>query len=266
MIPKECIMKKNPHPKHPCYRYNEALLFPLKDVFPKMLFLENLDKQWVHLFHNLYEQDHISRWKKNLNNKKLEVLLKSSLDYLDHHEREAVFVYHLKMFFKDIRNDNIGLKEIVSRSKKILTIAEQWEKMSSKESPLRSLGQSYLLFILTLNNSAYSPAHQKKILDLAYAYALSAQLKIKKPNHPYFNLLFCLIHIASNRWNEGTKELHSLASKYPDRQLYSILVKLYLKIGLPNVSRYFKNKRDHFFTGADSLALNSDFRSFSNLA
>lgn len=258
-------MKVTPHPKHACYRYDDALLFPLSDIFPKMFFLENLDKQWVHLFHGLYDDSQISRWEENLGNKKLEVLLKSSPDYLEHHEREAIFVFHLRSFFKDIRHDHIGLKEIVLRSKRLLSMAEQWEKQHDETSPLRSLGQSYLLFILTLNNSVYSPAHQRKILQLAFTYGKKAQMEIRSPEHPYFNLLFCLIHIASDKWSEGTRELHALATKYPDQQLYNILVKLYLKIGLPNVSRYFQRKRDHL-AAAESLTLNSNLRSFSNLA
>lgn len=260
-------MKVTPHSKHACYRYDEALLFPLSDIFPKMFFLQSLDKQWVHLFHDLYDDSQIARWEENLDNKKLEVLLKSSPDYLDHHEREAIFIFHLRSFFKDIRHDHIGLKEIVLRCKRLLTMADEWEKAHEQRSPLRSLGQSYLLFILTLNNAVYSPAHQKKILKLAMAYGRKAQNEINSSDHPYFNLLFCLIHIASDKWNEGTKELHALATKYPDKQLYSILVKLYLKIGLPNVSRYFQKKRDHLATGAGAtLGLNSDFKACSNLA
>jgi len=258
-------MKTSPHPKHACYRYDDALLFPLNDIFPKFFFLENLNHQWVHLYLNLHEEAHISNWDKNLNNKKLEVLLKSSPDYLDHDEREAIFVFHLRTFFQNIRNDHIGLTEILLRCQKLLSMAKKWEKDYSQTSPLRSLGQSYLLFILTLNNSSFSPTQQKEILALACRYAKKAQFEIKQPDHPYFNLLFCLFHIASDRWNDGTKQLHALAIKYPNQQLYDILVKLYLKIGLPRVSRYFKCKRNHLPLN-DFLTLNSDLRSFSNLA
>jgi len=233
-----------------------------------MFFLESLNEQWVHLFHNLYEAAHISRWEKNLNRKKLEILLKSSIDYLDHYEREAIFVYHLRAFFKDLRHDRIGLKEIVLRCKNLLTMAEKWEHDYPEKSSLRSLGQSYLLFILTLNDSSFSPTHQRKVLKLAYSYAMTAQQIIKNADHPYFNLLFCLIHIASNKWSAGTKELHALAKKYPDQQLYKILVQLYLKIGLPNVSRYFQKKLNAHQDTSKShyLTLYSNLSSFSNLA
>ncbi len=249
---------------HSCYRFNEALLFPLSDIFPKLFFLKELDEQWVKLFHNLTEENHIKRWDNNLNQRKLEILLKCSLEYLDHGEKEAVFVYHLRNFFKSIKHDQIGLKEIVEQSKLLLTMAESWEKTDSNPSPIRSLGQSYLLFILTLNNSVYKPDHQRKILNLAHLYGEKAKGEIEerdgKTQHPYFGLLFCLLHIARGNWDAGTKELHALAIQYPDPKLYEVLSKLYIKIGLPNVAQFFKNKLDHL-SSDDSDAFESELNS-----
>ncbi len=272
LTPKDYVMQnnsmsiKNPRPiptQHPCHRYHDALLFPLSDIFPKIFFLKNLDHQWVQIFHELYNEEQISRWEENLDHKKLEVLLKSSTDYLDHHEKEAIFVFSLRTFFKNIRHDHIGLKDIVAQSKELLNMAQRWEQSSEQASPLRSLGQSYLLFILTLNNSVYSPAHQKKVLSLAHAYGKKAQQEGQRGDHPYFNLLFCLIHIASGQWDQGTRELHTLALKYPDPKLHDVLIKLYIKLELPNVAQYFAHKKANYLA---SLTPNSNLRSFSNCA
>ena len=254
--------------RHACYRYHDALLFPLSDIFPKIFFLKELDDQWIRLFHDLFDESHIKKWNENLHQNKLEVLLKSSLHYLDHHEKEAVFVYYLRSFFKDLKHNHLGLKEIVKQCKDLLQLADIWEKQEEKVSAIRSLGQSYLLFILTLNNSVYSPGHQKKVLALSYTYGKKAQLEVNQITdasyHPYFGLLFCLLHIASGDWDKGTKELHALANRYPDPKLYEVLSKLYIKIGLPNVSEYFKRKlaQSSAFSGTE----NSDFNPLMKVA
>ncbi len=261
------------NPLHACFRFHEALLFPLNDIFPKIFFLEKLNEQWMEIFHELYSEEHIARWEENLGQKKLEILMKSSIDYLEHTEREAIFVFSLRNFFIDIHHNQIGLKQIVSQCRKLLQLAQHWENTSSEKSPIRSLGQSYLLFILTLNNSIYSPAHQRKVLELAYSYGQKALLETQKNNnnetqqkHPYFNLLFSIIHVASGNWDGATKELHSLSIKYPDPKLYQVLVKLYIKIELPNVAHYFAQKLEKNQFVAESLTLNSDLRAFSNCA
>jgi len=250
---------------HACFRYHDALLFPLSDIFPKMFFLKELDHHWISLFHDLYDEDIYSKWNQNLNTKKLEVLIKSSLHYLDHHEKEAIFLFHLRSFFKDIKYDHIGLKDIVSQSKNLLRMAERWEKEDDTPSAIRSLGQSYLLFIMTLNNSVYTPLHQRKVLSQAFEYGQKAKRELNDSNHPYFGLLFCLINIAAGQWNQGTKELHALAQHYPDPKLFHVLSKLYIKIGLPNVAKYFEKKLNHLET-LSSTDLNSDFKSLENCA
>ena len=100
--------KKNLH----CGRYQEALLFPLSDIFPKLFFLKELNESWSELFHVLWDENSAKKWNQNLDHKKLEILLKSSWDYLDHHEKEAVFIFRMRTFFKEMKNDEIGLKKI----------------------------------------------------------------------------------------------------------------------------------------------------------
>lgn len=172
-------------------------------------------------------------------------------------------------------HNHIGLKEIVSQSKKLLRLAETWEKEELKSiSPIRSLGQSYLLFILSLNNSDFSPLHQRKVLQLSHEYGIKAHEEIKEitkvEDHPYFGLLFCLLHIARGQWDLGTKVLHSLSKQYPDPTFYKVLVKLYTKIELPNVAKYFEKKLNHFDSDSalDSgpSEENSVLRSVANFA
>lgn len=269
--------KKNLH----CGRYQEALLFPLSDIFPKLFFLKELNESWSELFHVLWDENSAKKWNQNLDHKKLEILLKSSWDYLDHHEKEAVFIFRMRTFFKEMKNDEIGLKKIVENCKELLHLADQWEKIdilaTQKKSPLRSLGQSYLLFILTLNNSVYSPTHQKKILELAQTYGKKAQWEVEESameDHPYFGLLFCLLHVAKGEWDKATQTLHKLSQRYPDPRFYQVLMKLYIKIDLPNVAYYFEKKLKASQTSQRSaeedssfgLDLNSDLRDLANAA
>lgn len=216
-------------PKDTLYK---GLLGPL-NIYPDFFFSKELDLYWAKL--QLCEEGLKGKDKKEY----LRNISQSPLAYLNLQDAKILYFMKIKELYEisleKSEDSSIGF-EMNKAIMELHRIRIHLERKKVDESFVK-LSQIFETFFSAL---AEEGEKSRKLMGLT-EFFIDEFKEIGE--HPYLYLLKVLTYVGRGKWVSATKALHEFSNKFPHPRTTFVLIKLYEKIGMPQVSHYLKQEQ-----------------------
>jgi len=218
-------------------KLNSGILGPL-NIFPGFFFSKELDKLWrgAQVKQTFLKGFEKKEYFLNLTQSPLGHLNFTDLKILYFLNMQEIHTLSLKILEKPEVKKEVYLKLLhIEKIKKNITFSE--EKKGHNNDAFIMLGLIFETFYLALSESNNK---SRKLMGLTEFYIDEFS---EKRHHPYLDLLKVLTFVARDNWVSATKTLQAFTDQYPHKNFNRVLIKLYEKIGMPQVAYYLKQKQ-----------------------
>lgn len=210
----------------------QGTLGPL-NIFPEFFFHHELNRAWKSL--QLCERSLQSKDKKEY----IRNLLKSPLPYLNTQDGKVLYFLKIRETYRLSTNYDLEKEEREDQVLKSLwelkKIKVHLEQNKVDEAFLK-LSQIFETFFQALTEEGEK---SRKLMGLTEFFIDEFE---DIQDHPYLHLLKVLTFVGRGKWVSATKCLHDFSESFPHPGTTKILIKMYQKIGMPQVAHYLKEQ------------------------
>lgn len=209
----------------------QGLLGPL-NIFPDFFFSKELNRYWAKI--QLQEASLKGKDKKEY----LRNIAKSPLSYLNMGDAKILYFIKVKEVYAHSLNLSEDPQAAYNMQKGIMELHRVRLHLERKkvDDSFVKLSQIFETFFLALSEEGEK---SRKLMGLT-EFFIDEFKEIE--DHPYLYLLRVLTFVGRGKWVSATKSLHEFSNKFPHPGMTKVLIKLYEKIGMPQVSHYLKQE------------------------
>lgn len=217
--------------KTPKDTLQKGLLGPL-NIFPDFFFSKELDHHWAKL--QVCEKGLRGKDKKEY----LRNIAQSPLSYLNLQDAKILYFLKIKELYEisllKTEDSTVGL-QMQKGIMELHRVRIHLERKKVEDSFIK-LSQIFETFFSAISEEGEK---SRKLMGLTEFFIDEFK---EIDDHPYLYLLRVLTFVGRGKWVSATKSLHEYSNKYPHPRTTTVLIKLYEKIGMPQVSHYLKQE------------------------